>query len=117
MQAIGNGCRSDAFVKQRAERSQALKANFKADLRHAQAAKAKQLFRLGDPSLNQVLMRSGVESAAKETKEVIGREARLLRYFRQVQRQVIPFVHKSARAPKPLLKIGPLRDLIHSPGG
>jgi len=58
---------ADAFVEQRAERTQTLEADFETNVGHADAARAEQLFGFLNSSLNQVLPWRGVEGLAKRT--------------------------------------------------
>ena len=53
---------ADAFVEERAKRSETLKPNFKTDVRHAQIVFTEQLLRFLDATVNQVLMWSLIES-------------------------------------------------------
>jgi len=66
---------ADTFAKQRAERSQALKANLKADVGDAQARRPQKLFGPVNPSLNQVLVRRGIERVAKQAQKMISGQA------------------------------------------
>jgi len=61
-------------AKQRAERAQTLKANFKTHVGHAQFFPAQQLFGLFDATLNQVLVRRGLESITEQPQKVIARK-------------------------------------------
>ena len=60
--AIRRGSMTDATMKERAERSETLKPNFKTDVRHTQIVFTEQLLRFLDATVNQVLMWSLIES-------------------------------------------------------
>ena len=52
---------TDAAMKERAERTEALKTDFETDIRHAQIVFTEQFLRFLDATVNEVLMRSLVE--------------------------------------------------------
>ena len=56
---------SDAAMKERAERTETLKANFKTDVSHAQIVFAEQFLRFLDATMDEVLVRSLVEGLPK----------------------------------------------------
>ncbi|HJS23189.1 MAG TPA: hypothetical protein VJ751_02380 [Pyrinomonadaceae bacterium] len=93
---------ADRFVKQSAERSETLEADFETDIGYAQLVIAQQLFRFLDPTLDEVLVRSFIERLAKQTKKVIAGEASLLRNLIQAQRMVVAVIDKVTRTTKPL---------------
>src|SRR5712675_931706 len=68
---------ADALVKETAERSQTLKADFETDVRDAQVISSQKLFRFFDAPLDQILVRSFVESLAEQPQEMITRETRV----------------------------------------
>ena len=100
--AVGYGSMTDFASKQRTERSQTLKSNFEANIRHAQLVAAEQLFRFLDTTLDQILVWSLVECLPEETQEVITRETSLLGDLVQAQRMVVAIIDKLTRPTKPL---------------
>ena len=60
--AICHRSMTDAAMKERAERTEALKADFKTNIRYAQVVFAKQFLRLLNATMNEVLMWSLIES-------------------------------------------------------
>ncbi len=76
--AIAHGRVANPATKKRAERSQTLKADFKANVRHAQPSGKKQLLGLLNSPVNQVLVRRGFERIPKEPEKVITRQTSLL---------------------------------------
>jgi hypothetical protein len=100
--SIGHGCVPDLFVKESAERSETLKADFEADVSHAEFVIAKQLFRFLDAAFDQVLVWRFVECLAKETKKMVARKARLLGNLFETEWMVITVIDKVTRAIKPL---------------
>jgi hypothetical protein len=93
--------KEDAFVKEAAERAEALKADLEADLRDRQAAGSQKLFGPFNPPLCQVLMRRLPKSLSEQTYEVVARETCPARNLFEVERQVVTIVHKSTSAAKP----------------
>lgn len=69
---------TDAAVKERAERAEALKADFETDVCHAQFVFTEQLLRFFNATMDEVLMRSLVESLPEQPQEVITRKAGFL---------------------------------------
>jgi hypothetical protein len=96
---------ADALAKQRAERTEALKAYFKADISDRHPSVSQQLFGLFDSAIDQVLVWGGRKFFAEEAEEVIARQTRLLRNVIEVERLVKILVDKGARAPKPLVDL------------
>ena len=74
---VSYGSVPDALVEERAERAQALEADFETNVGHADTADAEQLFGLLDSSLDQVLAWGRVEGLAKRAQKVITRQAGL----------------------------------------
>ena len=68
--------RTDTLPKQRAERTDALKTYFETDVRNCQAAVSKQLLRLFNTPVNQILVRSGIELFTEATKKMIAGQTR-----------------------------------------
>jgi hypothetical protein len=60
--AICRGRMTDAAMKERAERTETLKPDFETDVRDAEIVFTKQFLRFLDATVNEVLMRSLVES-------------------------------------------------------
>ena len=100
--AICRGRMTDAAMKERAERTEALKADFEADVRYAQIVFAEQLLRFLDATMNEVLMRSLVESLPEQSQEVVTREAGLFGNLIETQRMVEAVVDKITCTTKPL---------------
>src|SRR5689334_24720428 len=87
---------ADVFMKQTTERSETLKTNFKTHVRNAQLVAALQLFRLLDAAFDQVLVRRLVEGLAKESQEVITREAGFFGNLFETERMVVTVVDEVA---------------------
>ena len=66
-------------MKERRERSKAFEPDLEADLGHRQLGPLEQGPGAGDPQPYQVVVRSLAERAAKESMEVMGRQAGLAR--------------------------------------
>jgi len=96
---------TDATPKQGAEGSQTLKANFEANVSHAQIVTAEQLFRFRDPTLDEVLMRGLVVGLPEKTKEVITGKAGLFGNLIEAQRMVVAVVDKLARSAQPFERV------------
>ena len=60
--AIRHRGMTDAAMKESAERTEALEADFKTNIRYAQVVFTQQLLRFFNATMNEVLMRSLVES-------------------------------------------------------
>ena len=59
--AIGRRSVTDAVMKKRAERAEALKADFETDVRYSQVVFTEQFLRFLNATVDEVLMRSLVE--------------------------------------------------------
>ena len=92
----------NVLVKERAKRSEALKAYFETDVSHAEFVAAKQFFRFLDASFDQILMWSFIERLPEEPQEVVTREASLFGNLVETKRMVVAVIYKLARSPKPL---------------
>ena len=68
---VGHGWVADILVKESAERAEALKSNFEADVGDAQLIAAEQLFSFFEAAFDEVLMRRLVECLPEETKEMV----------------------------------------------
>jgi len=93
---------TDAAMKESAERTETLKADFETDVRDAQIVFAEQFLRFLDAAVYEVLMRSLVEGLPEQSQEVVTREAGLLGNLIEAQRMVVAVVDKIARTTKPL---------------
>ena len=60
--AVGHRRVTDTSMKERAERTETLKADFKTNIRYAQLVFTEQLLRFLNATLDEVLVRSFVES-------------------------------------------------------
>ena len=69
--AVGYRGVTNLTTKERAERTQTLKPNFKTNIRHAQLIAPEQLFRFLDATLDQILVRSFIERLPEQAQEVI----------------------------------------------
>src|SRR2546421_9537841 len=103
--AIVDGRVADGFVKQRAERPNALKADFETNISHAEAVDAQQLFRFVDAPLDQVLARRRIKRLAKQPQKMIARQTGLPGNLSEIERLIVTFVDEAARPPKPRAKI------------
>ena len=97
---IGDGCMADASTEQTAEATQTLKAHFEANISYAQFVGNQKLFSFLDAPLDQVLMRSFVESLTKEAEEMITGETSLFGNLVQAQRMVVTVVDELTSAPE-----------------
>jgi len=61
----------DAFVKESAEGTEALKSDFETHVSHAKLVAAEQLFGFLDATFDQVLMRGLVECLPEETEKMV----------------------------------------------
>jgi len=102
---IGHRRMTNATAKQRAEGSQTLKADFKADVSHAEFVSAQQLFCFRDTPLDEVLMRGLVVGLPKKAKEVITRKTRLFGNLIEAQRMVVAVVDKLTRTAQPFERV------------
>jgi len=93
------------FVKQAAERTQALEANLEADVGDCQRARRQQLLGLLDSAVREVLMRGLVERRAKEPQEMKARQTRRSGNLLEIQRQVIRVIDELARPHQPHIGI------------
>ena len=100
--AEGRGRMSNAAMKERAERTEALKADFETHVRHAQIVFTEQFLRFLDATVNEVLVRSLVEGLPEQSQEVVTRKAGLFGNLIETQRMVVAVVDKIACTTKPL---------------
>jgi len=96
---------ADALAKQCAERAEALKTYFEADIGNRQAPVSEQLLRLFNSAVNQILMWSGLKLFAKQTKKMIAGQAGFSRNLIQIDRLLIALVDESARATESLVNL------------
>ena len=75
--AIGRRGVTDAAMKKRDERTEALKANFETDVSYTQIVFTEQFLRFLDATADEVLMRGLIESLPEQTQEMITRKAGL----------------------------------------
>ena len=75
--AISDRRAANLLMEETAERSQALKSDFEADVSDAEVGTPQELFCLFDTTFDQILVRRLVEGLPEESQEVITREARL----------------------------------------
>ena len=61
----------DAFVKESAERSKTLKADFETDIGHAEFVASEQFFRFLNAAFDQVLVRRLIECLPEETEKMV----------------------------------------------
>jgi hypothetical protein len=101
--SVGYRRMPDVFVKQAAERTQTLEADFEADVGHRQPAGRQQLLRLLDSTLGEVLMGSLVKCLAEEPQEVKPRQARLAGDLVQIKRKVIALIDELSRTYESLI--------------
>ncbi len=95
----------DAFVKERAERSEALESDFEADVSHAEFVATEQFFRFLDAALDQVLVRSLVECLPEETQKMVTREAGFFGNLFETERMVVAVIDEVTRSTKPLERL------------
>ena len=93
---------TDAAMEERAERTETLKSDFKTDIRHAQIVFTEQLLRFLDATMNEVLMRSLIESLPEQAQEVITRKAGLFGNLIETQRMVVTVIDEITCTTKPL---------------
>ena len=93
------------FMEQAAERAETLEADFETNVSYGKATRRQQLFRLLYAPLSEVLMRSLVERAAKESQEVIPRQACFAGDLFEVQRQMVTLVDEPPGADESLVGI------------
>ena len=93
---------ADAAMKERAERTEALKSDFKTHIRHAQIVFTEQLLRFLNATMDEVLMRSLIESLPKQAQEVITRKAGLFGNLIETQRMVVTVIDEITCTTKPL---------------
>jgi len=103
--AVGYRRVTNLTTKERAERTQTLKPNFKTNIRHAQLIATEQLLRFLDATLDQILVRSLIERLPEETQEMITRETGLFGNLVQTQRMVVTVIDKITRTTKPLERL------------
>src|SRR5262249_32308785 len=75
--AIGGWGLANTLAEERTERAKTFESNLKANVRYAQPARAQQFLGFLNPALNQTLVRRHIERIAKQTQEVITRQASL----------------------------------------
>ena len=100
--AIGRRSVTDTTMKERAERTQTLKPDFETNIRYAQVVFAEQFFRFLNATMDEVLMRSLVESLPEQSQEVVTREAGLFGNLIETQRMVEAVIDKITCTTKPL---------------
>ena len=93
---------TDATMKERAERPEALKADFETNVSDAQVVFTEQFLRFLDATMNEVLMRSLVEGLPEQSQKVVTRKAGLFGNLIETQRMVVAVVDKITRTTKPL---------------
>ena len=86
-----------AFVKETAERSQALKADFEANIRNPQVGGTQKLFGFFNASFDQVLVRSLVKSLAEQAQKMVAGETCLTRNLIQIQRVIVTVIDEITR--------------------
>jgi hypothetical protein len=100
--AVMGGRNASEFAKERAERTEAGKADFETDFGHGQAAGIEQFFGALDALFNQVLMRRLAEVLLKQPQEMETRETGLMGEAVEVERLVVMLIQQAARAAEPL---------------
>ena len=93
---------TDAAMKESAERTETLKADFETDVRDAQIVFAEQFLRFLDATMNEVLMRSLIEGLPEQSQEVVTRKAGLFGNLIETQRMVVTVIDKITCTTKPL---------------
>ena len=93
---------TDAAMKEGAERAEALEANFETDIRYAQVVFTEKLLRFLNATMDEVLMRSLVESLTKQSQKVVTRKAGLFGNLIETQRMVVTVIDKITCTTKPL---------------
>jgi hypothetical protein len=100
--AVVSGRNAGDFAKKCAERTEAGKADFEANLGHGQAAGIEQFFGALDALFNQILMWRLAEVLLKEPQEMEARETGLVSEAFEVERLLVMLIHQAARAAEPL---------------
>ena len=100
--AIGRRSVADTTMKERAERTETLKPDFETNIRYAQVVFTEQFFRFLDATMDEVLMRSLIESLPEQSQEVVTRKAGLFGNLIETQRMVVTVIDKIACTTKPL---------------
>ena len=100
--AIGRRSVADTTMKERAERTETLKPDFETDIRYAQVVFTEQFLRFLNATMDEVLMRSLVESLPEQSQEVVTREAGLFGNLIETQRMVVTVIDKITCSTKPL---------------
>ena len=93
---------TDAAMKESAERTETLKADFETNIGHAQVVFTEQLLRFLDATMNEVLMRSLIERLPEQSQEVVTRKASLFGNLVETQRMVVTVIDKITCPTKPL---------------
>jgi len=93
---------TNATMKKRAERSEALEANLETDVCYTKIVFTEQLLRFFDATMNEVLMRSLIESLPEQSQEVVTRKAGLFGNLIETQRMVITVIDEITCTTKPL---------------
>jgi hypothetical protein len=104
---------ANRLVKQAAERSEALKSYFKANVGHPQFVSTQQFFGALNAPFDQVLVRGLVECLSKQPQKVITREAGVAGNLVEIERQVVAEIDKLAGAIQPLENVGSRRCCLH----
>jgi hypothetical protein len=86
-----------AFVKETAERSQALKTDFEANIRDPQVGSTQKLFGFFNASFDQVLVRSLVKSLAEQAQKMVAGETCLTGNLIQIQRVIVTVIDEITR--------------------
>ena len=100
--AIGHRGMTDASMKERAERAEALKADFETHVRYTQIVFAEQFLRFLNATVNEVLMRSLIESLPEQSQKVVTRKAGLFGNLAEAQRMVVTVIDEITCTTKPL---------------
>ena len=69
--SVGYRWMPDVFVKESAERSEALKADFETDIRYPEFVATQQFLCFLDPAFDQVLVRSLIKCLTEETEKMV----------------------------------------------
>jgi len=93
---------TDAAMKEGAERAEALEANLETDVSYAQVVFTEKFLRFLNATMDEVLMRSLVESLTKQSQKVVTRKAGLFGNLIETQRMVVTVIDKITRTTKPL---------------
>jgi hypothetical protein len=95
----------DALAKKCAERTKALKTNFKANVSDSQSAVSEQLFGLFNSPVNQILVRSGRKLLPKPAQKMVAGQTCFAGNLIQIDRFLIALVDELARATESLVNL------------